>query len=147
VISVYLARKTDPNLILKLEEVNGETVLVESHFMEIQVKYAELTLDDICAGDLRLINISSVQTELQAITPNPVTNNVVQIYYSVAIPGDISLEIYNQQGSAVAIPARGYHASGRHSVALVTESFAPGIYMCKFTTPQVVKTQMFTIIR
>jgi len=106
-ITAYLARQTDPNLILKLEEVNGAPVLVESHCMEIQVKSAELTLDDICAGDLRLINISSVQTELQAITPNPVTNNVVQIYYSVAIPGDISLEIYNQQGSAFAIPEKG----------------------------------------
>ncbi|MES2764957.1 MAG: PKD domain-containing protein [Bacteroidota bacterium] len=143
----YLDKQTDENVLLEITEVNGESTQIENRCRTITTKSAVLKVQDICGGELRLVNISLDSTYLLAISPNPATENAVRIDYSIGIEGDAAMEIYNQQGILVATLLKGRQAQGIQTATLNTRELSAGVYMCRFTTPQVSETKVFTIIK
>lgn len=146
-LAAFLGEQSFKNVTLHLDEINGAPVETDNICMEIDVKSDSLQLDDICAGELRLIKLGNAQTQLQSISPNPSTGSSLKIQYSVGIAGEASVEIYDHKGILVSTLARGFHEAGERHVLVNTGELPSGVYLCKFTTPQIVQTQVLSIVK
>jgi hypothetical protein len=81
---------------------------------------------------------SSATRSLQfalSVSPNPFTASLpLSISYSLPIPGEVSLKLYDVTGKLVTTLASGHHPAGSYSYSLLTThySLVSGIYLLKY---------------
>ena len=83
----YLGKQTDENIVVKLNEVNGESTESLLSCRKIESTGISMVLKDVCAGDLRLVNLGKYKTLLQQVSPHPVSDEEATIHYTVGIAG------------------------------------------------------------
>jgi hypothetical protein len=84
--------------------------------------------------------------ELYANFPNPFNNQTV-ISYSIAMPGQIQLQVYDLIGRQVVTLYEGLQSAGVHTVTFGNERLASGIYFCILSNGAVSQTQKMLLIR
>ncbi|MES2765870.1 MAG: T9SS type A sorting domain-containing protein [Bacteroidota bacterium] len=145
-LTAYLAKQLDDNILLKLTEINGGNFIEES-CDAFQIKGTKILLKPVCAGDMRLVNIGEFQTQLQQVTPNPVSEETAEFEYSVGVEGDIIIEIYNQRGELLKTLLKAKQKPGIFKERIDAKELPAGAYLIKLSTLQLTKTKMFVIVR
>jgi hypothetical protein len=75
-----------------------------------------------------------VSVRLEQNYPNPF-NPATVIRYSLFVTGSITLKVYDLLGREVAMLVDGVREAGEHAVHWDASGVAPGIYLCRLTTP------------
>jgi hypothetical protein len=88
---------------------------------------------------------------LVAIVPNPF-NPTTTIHYSLAVPGNVEIHVYDVAGRLVQELVNGLRVAGPHSVAWTGtdrrgEAVASGIYFVRMVTPQQVFTKKMVMLK
>jgi flagellar hook assembly protein FlgD len=86
-----------------------------------------------------------------AIVPNPF-NPTTTIHYSLAVPGNVEIHVYDVAGRLVQELVNGLRVAGPHSVAWTGtdrrgEAVASGIYFVRMVTPQQVFTKKMVMLK
>ncbi|MES2766414.1 MAG: T9SS type A sorting domain-containing protein [Bacteroidota bacterium] len=145
-ITAYLAKQTEENILLKIEELNGE-ILQEQMCRTIEIQPAKLLLKEVCGGDIRYVKVGEFQTALRAISPNPVHEEKAEIQYSVGIAGNVELMMYDQRGNCVQTLFKGDRAEGNYTAILDIKELPAGVYLCRLSTFQTTQTVKFVIVK
>jgi PKD repeat protein len=146
-LTAYLAKQQSDFFVVKVIEINGEEVVKPDLCRTVTEGFTAIILKDVCAGDLRLVNIGEFPTELKQVKPNPVSTESVEIEYSIGNEGDVALELYDAQGVLMKTFFNGNHKTGVFKTIIHTGELPAGIYFLKLSTLQTTYTQMFTVVK
>ncbi|NLW35631.1 MAG: T9SS type A sorting domain-containing protein, partial [Syntrophorhabdus aromaticivorans] len=78
--------------------------------------------------------------------PNP-ANPSTTIQFTLAKPGNVSLDIYSISGQRVATLVDGAMTAGTHSAVFDGSSLASGIYLYRFRTAGFAKTGKIALVK
>jgi len=92
------------------------------------------------------IQASPIDHDLLRAYPNPF-NASINLNYSVAEDGLVSLEVFNLQGRLVNTLAKGRVEAGSHSLTWQAEALPAGLYIVKMTTPNGQTTQKLLLLK
>ena len=96
-------------------------------------------------GDNGAVKITSEQN-LFSLFPNPACSQAT-ITFSLAKPGNVTIEIYDLLGRAVKLISLYEVGVGEHSQTLDLHGLVNGTYVCKVTAGGVVSSEIFTIVK
>ncbi len=85
-------------------------------------------------------------TPVISISPNP-ANPFTTINYTLAKPGNVSLDIYSISGQKVATLVDGAMTAGTHSAVFDGSSLASGIYLYRFRTAGFAKSGKIALVK
>ena len=80
---------------------------------------------------------------LHPVTPNP-SSGTVEIRFSLAEPGPLTLQVFDLCGRLIALPLDGEVSGGEHSVQLA--SLPPGAYFVRMTAGEEVLRESFVLV-
>jgi hypothetical protein len=146
-LEAFLAKQTDVNILLKVEEINGIATLGEQPCRTVAVTSAMLDLNMVCGGDLRLVSVGEYETHLQAISPNPVIGENLTIEYSIGIESPVKLEIYDQRGKLRQTLVQENQKPGKYSAVMRASDLEAGAYVCMLSTLHGTYTVPFVIVK
>ncbi|MBI5836692.1 MAG: T9SS type A sorting domain-containing protein [Candidatus Eisenbacteria bacterium] len=94
----------------------------------------------------------AVQFGLAAPYPNPARGTNVSINFSVSRSGPVELRLYDVTGRNVRVLARGGREPGNYSVTWdgrddTGNSVASGVYYCRLTAPEGMRSRSFAVMR
>lgn len=72
--------------------------------------------------------------------PNPFDESFT-IAYECALPGNVSLKVYNARGSLVYSPGKEYKSAGLHTLEVPGRDLIPGLYYYRFTNGTITETR------
>ena len=78
--------------------------------------------------------------------PNPF-NPSTEINFTLAKSGNVTLKVYNNLGSIVAILADGFMRSGKHSVKFYAKDVTSGVYFYRIETDNFISTRKMLLIK
>lgn len=84
--------------------------------------------------------------ELQKNYPNPF-NRSTKITYNLPIPGTVSLKIYDVLGNEVATLVNGNQSAGMHSCEFDAGNLSSGVYYCRLSCDNQVRTNKMLVIK
>ncbi|HYF02402.1 MAG TPA: T9SS type A sorting domain-containing protein, partial [Patescibacteria group bacterium] len=146
-LNTFLARQRDKEIRLLLEEVNGHNISEGDSCRDVVTRSTEIALEDICAGAIRFVRLGENVTNLYDVFPNPVTSSVLNISYSIGIPGNVSLKIYDSRGTPVITPVDHFAGEGEYNVSIGHNELGAGLYTCVLTTGQGLFTKSFLLLK
>ena len=78
--------------------------------------------------------------------PNPFRDRT-QIDIQLSAPSNATLSVYDTSGRLMRVLADGFLPAGKHSFPFEPQGLASGVYVCKLTTGEGVKTMQMTLVR
>ncbi|MES2767140.1 MAG: hypothetical protein V4642_14790 [Bacteroidota bacterium] len=140
--NTFLGRQTDSTLYFTIDTIDGESTFKNNLCRSFRLIGNELKLiaGDVCGGSMRFVNLLPFENALNAATPNPIQNES-ELEYSVAMDGEVALQLYNPAGELMKTLVSGYHKAGKYKAKILARDLPNGVYMCEF------KTQQRSIIR
>lgn len=128
VFGTFLGKKASTDLALSSVKIGNQDC---PEVLNVQsVKNGTFILDSLCGLDVKTLSGTGNVFALREIFPNPMTDNGV-IEYEVAVPGFVSLILYNTQGERVATLAEGFHPEGMFQTRLLMHNLGTGLYFCE----------------
>lgn len=98
-------------------------ICVEFNSTEVNVFYIP-----VCADSLRQLVVSNNEFYLSEIYPNPIGIEGAEVSFSIGIPLNADLNLYNSAGELVNQLSSGYLGVGIYSIRLETEMLPSGVY-------------------
>jgi hypothetical protein len=93
------------------------------------------------------VDFNTITTySLEQNYPNPF-NPSTEINYTLAKSGNVTLKVYNNLGSIVAILVDGFMRSGKHSVKFNAKDFTSGVYFYRIETDNFASTRKMLLIK
>lgn len=106
-----------------------------------------ITVDFGCAGELRLVQLSSTTFGVKPVSPNPVSSTAT-INYSIGLNGHTSIVLYNYAGERIMDILDANQASGTYEIALDVSTLPAGTYYYRVVSgPFMSEPQSMTIVR
>ena len=87
---------------------------------------------------------STLTTDLHSITPNP-AETLATIAYSLERPMTVQISVTDNLGRLLAIPLSGDMAAGLHSIEIVTDAWASGLYFVRFLAGEIVMVRTLMV--
>ncbi|MFN8359771.1 MAG: choice-of-anchor D domain-containing protein [Candidatus Kapaibacterium sp.] len=100
-----------------------------------------------CFINARLVTPSGSKYALTAISPNPSSNNVITIDYSVGLTSHTTFELYNTLGERVAVLMDKVLNAGDYQARMGIANIPAGVYSCRMVSGQYSTSQMITITK
>lgn len=114
----------------------------------IAVTGDEIAISPICGLNLRLIDlIDGAKYALAAPTPNPVTGDLAEFEYGIAIAAPTTLELFDAGGNRVATIVDDYQQPGTYRVAIDVRTLPSGTYLCRLTSNQYEEVRQVVITK
>jgi hypothetical protein len=139
----------DNNLVVKAKETIIEhQILADDDCVSFRNSYCTVRLDDVCADNIRPIQISATKYNLGQVNPNPVGSDGADIVFSVGgknIPTEIRM--YNAQSELVSVPFTGVLNSGEYSVRIPVEKLSSGVYFYEMVSGPFKDTKKMIIVK
>ncbi len=110
-----------------------------------------LSLKEVCAENLRLIDMNTdangnvMKFELHPVNPNPVGAEGADINYEVAFDCQTTITIFDETGSAVAVPVNENVKFGQYSVAVPVDKLSSGVYFIEMKSGPFTKVTQLVI--
>lgn len=94
---------------------------------------------------IRVINTVSMTAHLEQNYPNPFNPETV---INISLPQDVQsrLEVFNPLGESVAVLADGVLAAGEHTFRFDGKGLSAGIYFCRLTAGEYIKTRKMHLL-
>jgi len=106
-----------------------------------------LVILNTCVIDLRSIVTSGVAYELFNIEPNPVTDNDLNIKYSLSFDGFTKIELVKSSGELIGVLVNEERTKGIHELVVPISSLSSGSYLIHMTTGPFKDVKKFIINR
>lgn len=87
-----------------------------------------------CGDEMSRIYISLNNFELNSIYPNPLSDNTLQLDYTIAIDAPTEIAIYNANGKIVKYIENSFVSEGKYSKTIDLNNISSGIYFIKMTS-------------
>ncbi|MBK9250292.1 MAG: choice-of-anchor D domain-containing protein [Ignavibacteria bacterium] len=100
-----------------------------------------------CFINARLVSPSGSKYALTSISPNPSSNNVITIDYSVGLTSHTTFELFNSLGERVAVLLDKVLDHGDYQARIGIASIPSGVYSCRMVSGQFSTSQMITITK
>ncbi len=84
--------------------------------------------------------------ELSAARPNPV-GRMTEIAYSLPVPREVNLSVYNAAGQLVSTLASGRKEAGFHSARWDGSSAPAGVYFYRLSAGEFTQTRSLVVVR
>ncbi len=108
----------------------------------------EIAISPICGLDLRLIDlVDGAKYGLVGATPNPVTGDLAELEYSVAIEAPTTLTLYDASGTLVATIVDERQIPGTYRVAVDIRTLPSGTYTLRLESNQYSAVQQVKIAK
>ncbi|HYF03714.1 MAG TPA: T9SS type A sorting domain-containing protein, partial [Patescibacteria group bacterium] len=142
----YLAEKDSDSLSLTILDVSETPP--DSQFCRVLMSSGiPLSVNEVCGGNLRLVNIGSFQTALYGAGPVVETGGYATVRYSLGLGGFAMLGLYNVHGVLLKTVAQGEMKAGEYEASIYSGDIASGTYFLKMTTGQITITRLVTFVR
>ncbi len=105
----------------------------------------DITMEVINSADRRRAQLPSY-ISIGELYPNPFNNQTV-MPFTLALPADITVHIYDVMGRAVGEIARGRFAAGSHSIPIGAQGLATGLYYVELRVDGVAATRRMVVIK
>jgi hypothetical protein len=115
-------------------EISQTVTVADNSCLKIESKAGYLTVNPVCGGDVRRINISGITYALQSVNPNPVTTEQVEIEFSVGLSAYTVIEVYNSMGVKVGTLVNQVLEPGTYSVPMNTTTLTSGSYFYRISS-------------
>lgn len=104
-----------------------------------------VVLDDVCAYELRRLNISNTKYQLEIKTSNPVVENEVKVEFGIGLnkAGKTKIMLYSNDGLLISNPVNDYLEAGKYELIFNTSSLASGVYYFVIKSAHFYKTAKF----
>lgn len=113
-------------------------------FRDIPGKLA-VTLD--CAGQLRLVSLSTARFSVKPVSPNPVSGTAV-INYSIGLDGQTSIVLMNSGGVRVADLVNEQQVRGEYELTFDVSNIPSGVYYYQVISgPYTSEPQMVVVVK
>ncbi|MES2767231.1 MAG: T9SS type A sorting domain-containing protein [Bacteroidota bacterium] len=142
---VYLAKVLDSTIHLEINSVNNQPVAENTCFVA-KANNAEIHVDNVCGGDMRLISLSEKEFALRQNIPNPAGSETM-IEYSIGLECNVSLVLYNSMGEIVQVLKEGIHPPGAYLLKIPTSELASGIYYYRLMSGPFTQTHAMIIAK
>ncbi|HYF04147.1 MAG TPA: choice-of-anchor D domain-containing protein [Patescibacteria group bacterium] len=110
-------------------EIRHTVTAYNNRCLKIESRSGFLTVNPVCGGDVRRINISGITYALQSVSPNPVPGgSMATVQFSVGLKGHTVIEVYNAMGTPVGHLVNQELEPGTYEVPMNTESLSSGVY-------------------
>ncbi len=106
-----------------------------------------VSLNAVCADDLRHIFISSTDYVLGEVNPNPVGSGGATIEFGVGLSGYTQIKIYNSNSEVVDIPVSSDLKSGNYSFRIPVDKLSSGVYFYEMKSGPFVQTRKLVIAK
>ena len=109
-------------------------------------------MDDVMLTDADNVAVDDNARVIKVFTlsaknyPNPY-NPTTTISYSVPLPGNVKVSVYDMNGRQVQILVDAHHTNGEHTVAFDASNLASGVYLYKVETSYDVVTNKMVLMR
>ena len=108
----------------------------------------EIAISPICGLDLRLIDlVDGAKYGLVGATPNPVTGDLAELEYSIAIEAGTTLTLYDASGNLVATVVDERQIPGTYRVAVDVRTLPSGTYTLRLESNQYSEVQQLKIAK
>lgn len=112
----------------------------------IAVTGDEIDVDPICGLNLRLIDlVDGAKYALTGATPNPVTTDMVEIEYTIALEAPTLLQIVDPTGNVVGTVVNQHQQPGTYRVAVDARTLASGLYYLRLESNQFEETKVMMV--
>lgn len=138
--------------VLEISRINGEIVLkgntdsyMSNYGLPCTGGFTQLSKTDNSSTDEPTISID-VDVAAYSVYPNP-TAAITELHYKLPNADNISIEVYDLNGSLISKEYSGKQAEGSHSESINLSAATPGLYIVKLTvgkevySTQVMKTE------
>ena len=78
--------------------------------------------------------------------PNPATR-IANVSYSVSVPGDYALDVFDMLGRRVRLVSSGAHATGTHEATIDVAGLSAGLYLVRIRGDGAPATQTLSVVR
>ena len=132
--------------------INPGCRFLDTAYRSCGIAYNSAEFDDLSIGVSRdkpassNLTVETAATPTRTITPNP-ANPFTTIQYTLAKPGNVSLDIYSVSGQKVATLVDGAMTAGTHSAVFDGSSLASGIYLYRFRTAGFAKSGKIALVK
>jgi photosystem II stability/assembly factor-like uncharacterized protein len=122
------------------------------HTMTGDLTYCRNIEGDFIANvvlDQSAVSITQPMLESFSISPNPVSQNSMELSFSTPLERELSITIYDVMGKEVYSldPDANLRTSGTHHLTISTASLRNGVYYVRFATTNGVQTQKVSVLR
>ncbi|MES2766995.1 MAG: choice-of-anchor D domain-containing protein [Bacteroidota bacterium] len=127
-------------------EINQTVTVADNSCLKIQSKPGFLTVNPVCGGDVRRINVSGISYAM-SISPNPaVSGQPVEITFSVGLDNTYTIiEVTNTMGVVVATLVKQTLEKGDYAISLNTHDMASGMYFYRIVSGPYTDTKKMLI--
>jgi len=119
----------------------------DKNFAQFNPEPGLIVVDPQCARNLRLVGLSSKNFAVRPVAPNPVTSTTV-INYSIGLPGQTTIALYNAMGELVMNLVDENLASGDYELTIDAATLPAGTYYYQVVSgPYISEPMPMTIVR